>query len=428
MPLSIAPPQTTTWVPLLQGSAAARAHDLCQGIASALIDLPSDSDPSLGRGLTGQAIFFAYMHRAFPMEGYDAQALYRMEVALDAPPTSPARLSLLGGMCGVGWSIDHLQGRLLQPSEDDPCHALDATLLERLERSSPLQEVDWVAGLAGWGRYLMDRPHRPLATHAVELLLTRLIEAASPQREGVAWFTPPPRLSAQQRETFPNGYFDLGVAHGQPGILALLAEAWGRGYRVPGLENTLHQGLDWFLARRMSQGTSWTFPSRYLGAGTPPSPARIAWCYGDLGVSAALLSMGRWMQSPSLETAAQALALHAAERSVETSDVKDPGVCHGAMGNAHLFLRLHHATGLAPLREAALRYLGVGLAFHQSGKGVGGFLARQPEPDAATPWISNPGLLEGSAGIGLALLAASTDIEPAWDRILLAAIPPAAPS
>jgi lantibiotic modifying enzyme len=392
------------------------------------MDLPAETDPSLGRGLTGQAIFFAYMHRAFPTEGYDAQALYRMEVALDAPPASPARLSLLGGMCGVGWSIDHLQGRLLEPSDEDPCHALDATLLDRLERNRALQDVDWVAGLAGWGRYLLDRSHRPLVTHALELLLTRLVEAASPQRQGIAWFTPPPRLTDWQRETFPKGYFDLGVAHGQPGILALLAEAWGRGYRVRGLEDTLHQGLDWFLARRMPHGQGWTFPSRYLGAGTPPSPARIAWCYGDLGVSLALLSISRWMSSTSLGDAARALALHAAERPTEASDVRDPGLCHGAMGNAHLFLRLHHATGLEPLREAALRYLGVALAYHQPGIGIGGFSAWQPEPDAPSPWKANPGLLEGAAGIGLGLLAASTAFEPAWDRILLASIPPISPT
>jgi hypothetical protein len=34
------------------------------------------------------------------------------------------------------------------------------------------------------------------------------------------------------------------------------------------------------------------------------------------------------------------------------------------------------------------------------------------------------GLLTGTAGIALALLAATTAVEPAWDRMLLVAIPP----
>ncbi|MFM7431585.1 MAG: hypothetical protein ACKO1F_17035, partial [Flammeovirgaceae bacterium] len=34
-------------------------------------------------------------------------------------------------------------------------------------------------------------------------------------------------------------------------------------------------------------------------------------------------------------------------------------------------------------------------------------------------WVEFDGLLEGSAGIGLALLSAISDIEPKWDRCLL---------
>jgi hypothetical protein len=41
-------------------------------------------------------------------------------------------------------------------------------------------------------------------------------------------------------------------------------------------------------------------------------------------------------------------------------------------------------------------------------------------------WIADPGLLTGASGIALALLAATTDMEPAWDRMLLVAAPPRA--
>ena len=50
------------------------------------------------------------------------------------------------------------------------------------------------------------------------------------------------------------------------------------------------------------------------------------------------------------------------------------------------------------------------LAFRRPGRGIAGFTAH----DGA-----DRSLLTGAAGIGLALLAASTAVEPAWDRILL---------
>jgi class I lanthipeptide synthase len=39
-------------------------------------------------------------------------------------------------------------------------------------------------------------------------------------------------------------------------------------------------------------------------------------------------------------------------------------------------------------------------------------------------WRGTPGLLTGAAGVGLALLAAATPVEPSWDRMLLVALPP----
>ena len=60
----------------------------------------------------------------------------------------------------------------------------------------------------------------------------------------------------------------------------------------------------------------------------------------------------------------------------------------------------------------------------QPGRGIAGFAAYMPEQEGQERWVADPGLLTGAAGIALALLAATTDIEPAWDQMLLAAIPP----
>jgi hypothetical protein len=42
--------------------------------------------------------------------------------------------------------------------------------------------------------------------------------------------------------------------------------------------------------------------------------------------------------------------------------------------------------------------------------------------------VADKGLLTGAAGVALALLAATTALEPDWDRVLLVAIPPLAAS
>jgi hypothetical protein len=55
----------------------------------------------------------------------------------------------------------------------------------------------------------------------------------------------------------------------------------------------------------------------------------------------------------------------------------------------------------------------------RSREGVAGYSAYLPLEDGAPQWQADPGILTGAAGIALALLAATTPIEPAWDRMML---------
>ena len=106
----------------------------------------------------------------------------------------------------------------------------------------------------------------------------------------------------------------------------------------------------------------------------------------------------------------------------------DAALCHGAFGNAHIFSRLYAATGEPSLREAALRWVRKGLSLRNAGTGPAGFRAwLPPEPDEPVrdPWLPRFGLLEGIAGIGVAMLGLLSPVEPAWDEILMVNIPAA---
>jgi len=50
-----------------------------------------------------------------------------------------------------------------------------------------------------------------------------------------------------------------------------------------------------------------------------------------------------------------------------------------------------------------------------------------PNDESPGVWVEKAGFLIGVAGIGLSLLAAVSGVEPAWDRMLLTAIPPRMP-
>src|SRR5262245_54905738 len=78
---------------------------------------------------------------------------------------------------------------------------------------------------------------------------------------------------------------------------------------------------------------------------------------------------------PAWERASLRIALRAAERPDATAGVIDAGLCHGAAGLAHIFHRLHRATGDVRLAGAARRWFARTLEMRHSRRGFGGFLA-----------------------------------------------------
>jgi hypothetical protein len=70
------------------------------------------------------------------------------------------------------------------------------------------------------------------------------------------------------------------------------------------------------------------------------------------------------------------------------------------------------------LKDAAYGWFQRTLEMRHPERGVAGFAAFRPDH-----WSDEVGILEGAAGIALALLATVTPIEPRWDRMLLASFP-----
>ena len=123
---------------------------------------------------------------------------------------------------------------------------------------------------------------------------------------------------------------------------------------------------------------------------------------------------------------ALAFARRAAGRGCADSGMPgmpDPGLRQGVAGIAHLCNRLFQATGEEPFADAARARFGCLLKTRHRDVGVGGFRVRLPGGGERPVWSDDPGFLNGAAGIGLALLAAISSVEPAWDRLLPGLIP-----
>jgi hypothetical protein len=120
---------------------------------------------------------------------------------------------------------------------------------------------------------------------------------------------------------------------------------------------------------------------------------------------------------------ALAFARRAIGRGCADSGAVDPGLRQGAAGIAHLCNRLFQATGEESFAHAARAGFSRVLETRRPSQGIGGFKVQLLDRRQRPVWTDDPGFLNGAAGIGLALLAAISSVEPAWDRLLPSLIP-----
>ena len=333
------------------------------------------------------------------------------------------------GLSGLGWTVEHLAATLGENAQEndgaaDPGEDLneetDRAVLRGLARDSPGTHYDLLTGVVGCGVYFLERMPRDSAAQGLRMVLTRLENMAEQREDGIAWHSGPELLPRGQRENWPNGYYNLGIAHGIPGILYFLSEAAAAGIEPKRCRRLLDGAMAWFLAQRRPAGSrSWY--GDWIADGKQ-GDSRLAWCYGDLGIVAVLLQVARRSGRADWLNFSRELLDVCMKRSGGEAEagVNDAPLCHGAAGVAHIFNRIYQAEGDPRCRKIAVAWYKRALAMRREGAGIAGFSTfLRLRSSGQILWEPNPAFIDGAIGVALALLGAVTSVNPAWDRMLV---------
>ena len=164
------------------------------------------------------------------------------------------------------------------------------------------------------------------------------------------------------------------------------------------------------------------FPS-HIPVDGEPRPTRTAWCYGDLGVAAVLLSAAQSFDRADWQEEALAIASVGARRPFEETMATDAGLCHGATGIAHLFNRIYQATGDEEIRDAAQTWYRTTLDMRRPGQGIAGYLSWIVDPPGPGVWKAEPDFCRRRRHRPRAARRGHGH-RAVWDRVLLVGVPP----
>ncbi|WP_018686717.1 lanthionine synthetase LanC family protein [Actinokineospora enzanensis] len=309
---------------------------------------------------------------------------------------------LYGGVAHVGWLAIQLANE--SGADISGLHRIDDMIMSWILEFPDDRDVDLPFGLLGLGVYALSHPVARVRADLTDAILT-VIERRVEHDNGVFLRLAP--WEARIRVT-PHlvGQRDLGVAHGNAGLVSYLASAAMSG--LPSQDRAaalLTESLRWLTRQRCDlEGTIFpqTVESRY-------ATARSAWCYGDPGVALALTVAAEASGNDQVRALAAETAAAAIARPAELTRVHDACLCHGAAG----LVWFGHRTALDH--------------GHDTDAYVTDWVADIARRRAAGPLIytsvvgrrRDHTFLEGDLGTALVLLYRATGVEPLWQERLL---------
>jgi lantibiotic modifying enzyme len=441
--------QPVRWEPVLSGEARAAAIDLCRDIGTRLaspervieataMTLKQTAYPeysrwvpySLAEGDAGLAILSGYLEQCYPGQGWDIVAHHQVAAAAQAiERTGWPAPGLFEGLSGFAFSARTLSRagaryqRLLMRIDQKLLTNVDLQVSHLLaaEHGMEVGAFDAISGLAGIGAYLLTRAEHTDDYAPLEQVVSALITIADDTNPLPRWFTPPnlladPDLAASQ----PYGVLNCGLAHGIPGPLALMSLARTSGLETKGLDEAIEHLANWLIAQTLhgEWGPMWPsiIPLNSGGQSAGTEPSRTAWCYGSPGVARAIWLAGRALDDTRICNAAIE-AMEAVYRTpIPARGIDSPNLCHGIGGLLLITMRFAHDTEESLFASAAQLLAAQILAAYEPESVVA---LRDVEPDGRR--VDRPGLLTGASGVAAVLLAAASDVEPAWDRSFLIA-------
>ena len=388
------------WRPIKDTGFVARAAEALQAVLRDL-ELIHINDGSLCFGHAGLSLLYAEASAFLASPPLSEKSAESIEFAYNILEELPLP-SLFHGFVGVGFVLQCLKAHFEVP--EDNLRELDLLLLERLE----VWEGDYelLVGLLGVGVYALERASSPEAEQLLARVLALVEQASTQTNAGTSWFTRPEHAGPE----YPEGNYNLGMAHGLPGVISFLSKLIPHPTHTGTAKRLLQGAVSELLSTETAQG----FPSVHSPDRSHQKIPPPTWAYGGAGIAISLWLAAEATQNESWRRDALRIAYRAAQAHPDLTP--SAGLCQGKAGAGHIFLRLYQYTGDPLFLGAAQKWLTAVLNSRTPGTGVGGFHSlvshRLNELDEV-------GFLMGSVGIALVLLAAISEAPPGWDRLLL---------
>jgi len=397
-----------------------RLENKLEEIAEFLLN-HEDDNKEIGTlsGISGNAMFHFYYanykdddrHREKGAE-IISEAFNRIENGYTYP-------TFCDGIAGACWVLELLkEEKFIELEEDIITEDVDEYLFGKMKEFIADNDFDFMHGAIGIGFYYLKRyqnvTSQTLKNRYEEYLLV-LIDAITKTaivEDGmVKW-----KSEIVSGEYRAEGY-NLGLAHGIPSIINFLSILMIYPVFINQVAKLLKPACNYILScKHTNKELTSSFPNWIVEGGESDiTNSRLAWCYGDLGISISLLKAGKVLEDNFLiQESLEIIKKSSKRQNKEEADIMDAGLCHGAYGVMHIYNHVFNETNDSLFKKNVNNWANIALNMATHKNGYVGY-----KEFSYTSWKCNPNLLAGTSGIGLTIIGYLSKDRLKWNQCLL---------
>jgi len=366
-------------------------------------------------GKVGLSLFNFYLYRFYNKNQYNEKATEFLLDTFEIINSNLNSCSFCSGAGGFCWALEHLiQNNFIERDDvEEVLTQLDSILYQKMIKDIDQGFFDYLHGATGIGYYFLKRSkYLNNCKDYIYDLIEKLYEKSICEKDGsIKWEG---IFGAEEKK----GY-NFSLSHGMASIIVLLSKTLIMGINENKSRILLEGSIKYILKYRNKSSLNSIFPS-YICEEEQSSMfnSRLAWCYGDLGIAFALYHGSIALNDSRIEKISINVFLHASNRKdLKKEHIDDAGLCHGTAGIAHIYNRMYRNTGINEFKDTAKFWFNETLKMAKFKDGKAGYQTWHSEKNGGPK--NEYGILEGIAGIGLALHSWVTQTEPTWDECLL---------
>jgi lantibiotic modifying enzyme len=312
------------------------------------------------------------------------------------------------GLAGLGWLLQHLHNHdVLGDDLDFIMNDVDRLLENWMIWGIQKGNYDFLHGSMGAAFYFQSR-NNDRSNQSISLFMDILeSKGIKDGEQSIKW-------QSNKRSRL---VYDFGLAHGMASIVSFLTNLSKNDIHRDNALKLLAKIVRYLIRNMNPKHYKSSFSSSVYVDNENYNESRLAWCYGDLGTAYSLYRASIVLNDLQLkELSITALKKTTNRKNIKAEIVHDSCFCHGSSGIMHIYNRMYQHT-LDPVFKRAMEFwLDVTLSKSKTGEGPAGYQFFNPKEDT---WVDEYSILNGVAGIGLALIATVYSSEPLWDECLL---------